>query len=150
MCIKGNEEEISMKKLLKGLSVLQIVLGILCAVIGIASLMAGNLMSSAVKLPAEQQALTALKVSAVLGLFSAVFNFGCGYFGFKGAGGDWDKLSVAVKLGWVGLIAAIVSAALSLVGDAGIDRITTAVCSSVVPVLFLVSARSVKNDSDGR
>lgn len=137
-----------MKKLFKGLSVLEIVLGILCAVVGIATLLLGNFMDGAVEMPAEQQALVSMKVSAVLGLISAVFNFGCGYFGLKGAGGNQDKLAVAVKLGWIGFIAAIVSAALALIGDAGIDRICTAVCSSIVPILFLISVRSVKKDLD--
>ena len=63
------------KKLLKGLSVLEIVLGILCAVVGIATLLLGNFMDGVVKMPAEQQALVSMKVSAVLGLISAVFNF---------------------------------------------------------------------------
>lgn len=137
-----------MKKLLKGLSVLEIVLGILCAVAGIAALLLGSFMNEAVKQPAEQQALVSLKVSAVLGLISAVFNLGCGYYGLKGAEGNQDKLAVAVKLGWIGFFAAIVSAVLALIGDAGIDRICTAVFSSVVPILFLISARSMKKDFD--
>lgn len=43
-----------MKKVLKGLSVLQIVIGVLCAVVAIAALTVGDLISGAVKLPSEQ------------------------------------------------------------------------------------------------
>lgn len=135
-----------MRKMLKGLSVLQIVIGILCAVVGVAMLALGDAMGGLAKLPEEQQALTGMKVSAVLGLFSAVFNFSCGWYGLKGAKGNKKSLSLAVKLGWLGLIAALVSGALALIGDAGADRILTAVSSSIVPVLFLISAKSVSRD----
>lgn len=135
-----------MKKRLKGLSVLQIIIGILCVVVGIATLIMGNLMDGLAKLPAEQQALVSMKVSAVLGLISAVFNLSCGWCGLKGAKGDKKSLSVAVKLGWVGLIAAVVSGVLTLFGDAEIDRICTVLASSVVPVMFLISAKSVSRD----
>lgn len=135
-----------MKKLLKGLSILQIVIGILAAVVGIASLIMGSLMSGLAALPAEQQALTAMKVSAVLGLISAVFNFSCGWYGLKGEKGNDKSLSMAVKLGWLGLIAAVVSGALTLFGDADIERVCTVAASSVVPVLFLISAKNVSRD----
>lgn len=39
-----------MRKMLKGLSILQIILGILCAVVGIAALIVGNLMDSLAEL----------------------------------------------------------------------------------------------------
>lgn len=137
-----------MKKMLKGLSILELVIGILSLVVGIAALALGGLMDSAVSVPAEQQALVSMKVSAVLGIISGLFNLECGIFGLKGANGDQGKLSAAVKFGWIGLIAALVSGVLTLAGDVSADRIITAVCSSIVPVLFLISARSVKNDSD--
>lgn len=132
--------------MLKGLSILQIIIAVLCAVVGIGTLIIGNLMDSLVKLPAEQQALIAMKVSAVLGLISAVFNFCCGWCGLKGAKGNKKSLSMAVKLGWIGLIAALVSGGVTLFGDADIERVCTAVSSSVVPVLFLISAKSVNRD----
>ncbi len=135
-----------MRKMLKGLSVLQIVIGILCAVVGGVALALGGAMGGIAKLPEEQQALTGMKVSAVLGLFSAIFNFSCGWCGLKGAKGNECSLSLAVKLGWLGLIAAFVSGALALIGDAGADRIFTVAASSIVPVLFLISARSVSRD----
>lgn len=135
-----------MRKMLKGLSVLQIIIGILCAVVGIATLILGSFMGGAVKLPAEQQALTDMKVSAVLGLISAVFNFCCGWCGLKGEKGNQKSLSMAVKLGWIGLIAAVASGALTLFGDADIERVCTVVASSVVPVLFLISAKSVSRE----
>lgn len=109
-----------MRKMLKGLSILQIIIGILGVVVGIATLVMGDLMGSLVKLPAEQEALTAMKVSAVLGLISAIFNFSCGWCGLKGEKGNKNSLSMAVKLGWIGLIAAVVSGALTLFGDADI------------------------------
>ncbi len=136
-----------MKKLLKVLSVLQIIIGILCAVTGVATLLLGNLMNDYVSLPAEQQALIAMKVPAVLGLISAVFNFGCGWCGLKGAKGNKKSLSMAVKLGWLGLIMAVVSGVLTLFGDVTAERVSTVIASSVVPVLFLVSAKSVRKDS---
>ncbi len=136
------------RKLLKGLSILQIIIAILCVVVGIATLLLGNLMNDMVTLPAEQQALVSMKVSAVLGLISAVFNFSCGWCGLKGAKGNKKSLSIAVKLGWLGLIAAVISGALTLFGDADMERVSTAVASSVVPVLFLISAKSVNRDSE--
>lgn len=135
-----------MRKMLKGLSILQIIVAVLCVIVGAATLIIGNLMDSLAKLPAEQQALTAMKVSAVLGLISAVFNFCCGWCGLKGEKGDKKSLSKAVKLGWLGLIAALVSGVLTLFGDADIERVCTVVSSSIVPVLFLVSAKSVSRD----
>lgn len=135
-----------MRKMLKGLSILQIIIGILCAIVGIATLIMGNLMDGLAKLPAEQQALIGMEVSAVLGLISAVFNFCCGWCGLKGEKGDKKSLSRAVKLGWLGLIAALVSGGLTLFGDADIERVSTVIGSSVVPVLFLISAKSVSKD----
>ncbi len=135
-----------MRKMLKGLSILQIIIGILGAAVGIASLTMGNLMDSLAKLPAEQQALTAMKVSAVLGLISAVFNFSCGWCGLKGEKGNKSSLSMAVKLGWIGLIAALVSGVLILFGDVDIERVSTVAASSIVPILFLISAKSVSRE----
>ena len=135
-----------MRKMLKGLSILQIIIGILGVVVGIATLVMGDLMGSLVKLPAEQEALTAMKVSAVLGLISAIFNFSCGWCGLKGEKGNKNSLTMAVKLGWIGLIAAVVSGALTLFGDADIERISTVAASSIVPILFLVSAKNVSKD----
>lgn len=133
-----------MKKLLKGLSVLEIVIGVFCAIVAIAMLALGQFMGGAVQMPAEQQALLSMKVSAVLGLISAVFNFFCGFFGFKGAKGDQRKLSLAVKMGWVGLAAALASGVLVLFGDVSAERVSTVIFSSIVPVLFLISAKSVR------
>ncbi len=135
-----------MRKLLKGLSILQIVIGVLCAVVGVVTLIMGSLMDGLTKFPAEQQALIGMKVSAVLGLISAVFNFGCGWCGLKGAKGEPKSLSAAVKLGWIELIAALVSGVLTLFGDADAERICTVAASSIVPILFLVSAKNVKVD----
>lgn len=137
-----------MKKLLKVLSVLQIIIGILGIIVAIASLGLGEFMNGAVETSAQQQALVSLKVSAVLGLFSSIFDFGCGYCGLKGARGDQKKLSAAIKLGWLGLAAALVSGVLVLIGDATASRVSMVVSSSVVPVLFLISAKSVKDSSE--
>lgn len=73
----------------------------------------------------------------------------CGYrhCDFKGARGSQGSLSLAVKLGWIGLIAALVSGVLAVFGDAEAGRIGTAVSSTIVPILFLISAKSVKNNS---
>lgn len=134
-----------MKKLLKALSVLELLIGILCIAVAIAGLVMGDIIEGAAELPIEQQAVTVVKVAAVLGLISGVFNLGCGLCGLKGAGGDKAKLSMAVKLGWIGLLAAVVSGVLMLVGDATVERICSAVCSIIVPVLFLVSAKGTKD-----
>lgn len=134
-----------MKKILKGLSVLQIVIGILGMAVAIATLALGKLMDSEAEMTMQQQALTAMMVSAVLGMVSSVFNFGCGYCGLKGAGGNLKKLSAAIRMGWLGLAAAIVSGVLTLFGDVTIERVYMVAASSVVPVLFLVSAISVKD-----
>lgn len=137
-----------LKKLLKVLSVLQIVIGILGIIVAAATLGLGKFMNEAVETSVQQQALTSLKVSAVLGLLSSIFDFGCGYCGLKGSRGDRKKLSAAVKLGWLGLAAALVSGVLVLYGDATANRIYMVASSCVVPVLFLISAKSVKNSSE--
>jgi len=135
-----------MRSLLKVLSVLEMLIGIGCGIVAVAGLLAGGLISGAAALPAEQQAVTLIKVSAALGLASALFNFFCGFCGLKGsAPGNERTLSAAVKLGWLGLLAAVVSAALMLVGDLTVERAVSALCSSLVPILFLVSAKSVRN-----
>jgi len=132
--------------MLKVLSVLELLIGIGCGAIAVAGLLASGLISGAATLPLEQQAVTLIKVSAIFGLISAVFNFFCGFCGLKGAApGNERKLSAAVKLGWLGLIAAVVSAALMLVGDLTVERALSALCSSVVPLLFLISAKSVRD-----
>lgn len=82
---------------------LQIIIGVLGIIVAIMTLGLGNFMNGAMETSAQQQALTSLKVAAVLGLLSSIFNFGCGYCGLKGAKGDRKKLSTAVKLGWLGL-----------------------------------------------
>lgn len=135
-----------MKKLLKVLSVLEILIGIGCAIVAIAGLLMGGLAGVGAEQPLEQQAVTMVKVSSVLGLVSAVFNFLCGSCGLRGtAPGNEGALSAAVKLGWIGLIAAVASAVMTLVGDVSVERIISAVCSSLVPVLFLISAKSVRD-----
>ena len=136
-----------MKKLLKGLSVLEIVIGVLSLVVGIAALTVGGIMGAAAELPIEQQATISMKVSAVLCLISGVFNLACGICGLKGAKGDEKKLATAVVLGWIGLVSAVISGALTLIGDASIARICSTIFGSVSPILVLVSAASVKKES---
>lgn len=131
------------------MSVLLIIIGILGILVAAATLGLGKFMDEAVETSAQQQALILLKVSGVLGLLSSIFDFGCGYCGLKGARGDQKKLSAAVKLGWLGLAAALASGILVLYGDATANRIYMVASSCVVPVLFLISAKSVKNSSEG-
>lgn len=76
----------------------------------------------------------------------AVFNFCCGWCGLKGLKGNKNSLSMAVKLGWIGLIAALVSGVLTLFGDVSMERVSTVASSSIVPILFLISAKSVSRD----
>lgn len=46
----------------------------------------------------------------------------------------------------LGLIAALVSGVLTLFGDVTAERVCTVASSSIVPVLFLISAKSVRKD----
>jgi len=136
-----------MRGLLKILSVLEMLIGIGCGIVAVAGLVASGLISDAATLPLEQQAVTLIRVSAIFGLLSAVFNFACGFCGLKGATpGNEGPLSAAVKLGWLGLIAAVASAVLMLVGDLTVGRALSALCSCVLPVLFLISAKSVRDE----
>lgn len=133
-----------MRKLLKVLSVLEIVIGLLCGVIAVAGLALGGLISGAAELPVEHQAVTLVKVSAVIGLLSSLFNLACGLNGLKGANGDARKLSHAVALGWVGLVAGAASAIMTIVGNVSVEQIFSAVSCIIVPALFLTSAKSVQ------
>lgn len=134
-----------MKKLLKVLSVVEIILGVLCAVVAVAGLVMGGLLSGGAELPLERQALTLVKVSAVFGLISALFNLICGACGLQGANGNTQKLSSAVKLGWVSVVIGVVSGVLSVVGNVGVEQITSAVACLILPILFLVAAIGVRN-----
>lgn len=133
-----------MKKMLKGLSVLEIIIGILAVIVAVGGLAMGGLMEGGAENGLQMQAVVTVKASAILGLISGLFNLGCGFCGFQGAGGNRGLLALAVILGWVGLLSALVSGVLLLFGSATADRIGTATASAIVPVLFLVSAMSVK------
>lgn len=82
-------------------------------------------MGGGATLPVEEQAAVTVKLTAVLGLFSAVFNFSCGFCGLRGAkpGSERSLSAAAVKLGWLGLIAALVSAVFTLIGDVTRERV---------------------------
>ncbi|NBK77630.1 hypothetical protein D5272_03245 [bacterium D16-76] len=129
-----------MKKMLKPLSILQLVVGVLAVIVGIMSLVLANALEGAAGQAPVGTALAAMRVSTVLGLCAGVFDLGCGFTGLKGAGGSRKMLSVAVTLGWIGLAAAAASGVMMLFGDFTLDRAVTAVCSAVVPVLFLLAA----------
>ncbi len=129
-----------MKKMLKPLSILQLVVGVLAVIVGIMSLVLANALEGAAGQAPVGTALAAMRVSTVLGLCAGVFDLGCGFTGLKGAGGSRKMLSAAVTLGWIGLAAAAASGVMMLFGDFTLDRAVTAVCSAVVPVLFLLAA----------
>lgn len=129
-----------MKKMLKPLSILQLVVGVLAVIVGIMSLVLANALEGAAGQAPVGTALAAMRVSTVLGLCAGMFDLGCGFTGLKGAGGNRKMLSVAVTLGWIGLAAAAASGVMMLFGDFTLDRAVTAVCSAVVPVLFLLAA----------
>lgn len=135
-----------MKKLLKVLSILELIIGILGLIVSILALTAGGLISGVAELPVEQEVAIVMIVSAVMGLISGAFNCGCGICGLKGANGNVGKISAAVVLGWIGLISAVISGVLTLFGDVSAGRITSAICGIIVPVLFLISAKSVKKE----
>ena len=134
-----------MRKMLKVLSVLEIVLGLLCGVIAVAGLALGGLIGGAAELSAEQQVVILVKVSSAVGLVSALFNLACGFSGWKGANGDEKKLSQTVVLGWVGLIAGAVSAVMTIAGNVSADRIFSALAGMIVPALFLAAAKSAQS-----
>ncbi len=129
-----------MKKMLKPLSILQLVVGVLAVIVGIMSLVLANALEGAAGQAPVGTALAAMRVSTVLGLCAGVFDLGCGFTGLKGAGGSRKMLSAAVTLGWIGLAAAAASGVMMLFGDFTLDRAVTAICSAVVPVLFLLAA----------
>ena len=129
-----------MKKMLKPLSILQLVVVVLAVIVGIMSLVLANALEGAAGQAPVGTALAAMRVSTVLGLCAGVFDLGCGFTGLKGAGGSRKMLSAAVTLGWIGLAAAAASGVMMLFGDFTLDRAVTAVCSAVVPVLFLLAA----------
>lgn len=133
-----------MKKILKPLSILQLVVGVLAVIVGIMSLVLANALEGAAGQAPVGTALAAMRVSAVLGLCAGLFDLGCGFTGLKGAGGSRKMLSVAVTLGWIGLAAAAASGVMMLFGDFTPDRAVTAVCSAVVPVLFLLAAMDAR------
>lgn len=133
-----------MKNLLKILSILEIIVGVLGIIVGIMTLALGGLMNGAIETAAQQNEQIALNVSCILRMLSSGFFLLCGIYGLKGSNGNQKSLAAAIKLGWVGLAAAILSGVLTLFGDATADRIITAISSSVVPVLFLVSAKNTK------
>lgn len=133
-----------MKKMLKPLSILQLVVGVLAVIVGIMSLVLANALEGAAGQAPVGTALAAMRVSTVLGLCAGVFDLGCGFTGLKGAGGSRKMLSVAVTLGWIGLAAAAASGVMMLFGDFTLDRAVTAVCSAVVPVLFLLAAMDAR------
>lgn len=135
-----------MRKLLKVLSVLEMVLGLLCGVIAVAGMVLGGLIGGAAELPVEHQAVILVKVSSTVGLVSALFNMACGFSGWKGANGDEKKLSQAVALGWIGLIAGAVSAVMTIVGNVSADRTFSALAGMIVPALFLAAAKSVQSE----
>lgn len=133
-----------MKKMLKPLSILQLVVGVLAVIVGIMSLVLANALEGAAGQAPVGTALAAMRVSTVLGLCAGVFDLGCGFTGLKGAGGSRKMLSAAVTLGWIGLAAAAASGVMMLFGDFTLDRAVTAVCSAVVPVLFLLAAMDAR------
>lgn len=133
-----------MKKMLKPLSILQLVTGGLAVIVGIISLVLANALEGAAGQAPVGTALTAMRVSAVLGLCAGVFDLGCGFTGLKGAGGDRRMLSAAISLGWIGLAVAAASGGIMLFGGVAPGRAATAVCSAVVPVLFLLAAMDAR------
>lgn len=134
-----------MKKLLKGLSVLEVILGVLCAVVAVAGLAMGGLLQGGAELPIEREALSLVKVSAGFGLASALFNLAGGVCGLQGANGNAGRLSTAIKLGWVSVVFGVVTGAVSLVGNVGVDQVLSAVACVIVPILFLVAALGVRS-----
>lgn len=133
-----------MVKLLKGLSVLEVIIGVVALVIGVLAIAGAGIMAPAAVSEAEGEVVTTFRVEGALLIISGIFNLACGLNGFGGAKGNRKKLGSAIKLGWVGLIAAAISAAMLIIGNVNVSSITSAVASSVVPVLFLVSAYSSK------
>lgn len=129
-----------MKSLLKGLSVVEIIIGIIGLIVGGLALAGAGIMAPDAVTDPENQVVMLFRVHGILLALSGVFNLVCGMKGLGGAKGDGKKLSAAITLGWVGLLAAVFSAAMTLIGNVHIGSVISAVCSAIIPVLFLVSA----------
>ena len=78
-----------MKKMLKGLSVLEIIIGILAVLAAVGGLAMGRLMEGGAENGLQMQAIITVKASAILGLISGLFNL------------DLDLVSIVDFGGWV-------------------------------------------------
>lgn len=137
-----------MKGLLKVMSVLNIVLGVLGIIGAVIILVGSGLIGTLAEVEDTEGVVVLLIIVGVISLISAIFDLVCGIFGMKGANGDEKKLNTAIKLGWVGLILAVISIALNLVGDMTMDNILSTILSVVAPAIFLIAAKGVKKQYD--
>ncbi|MDD3222305.1 MAG: hypothetical protein EOM34_04450 [Clostridia bacterium] len=141
-----------MKTALKVTSVLQIISGILGIIGAILLFLGGGLLGAASMdaVGASQSTgmvLTGMAlVLAIVALFSGIFSLVCGIKGYKGANGDLGKLKTALVLGWISLVLCIISAISTLLTGHETKEIIQALVGLIVPVLFVVSATSVKNE----
>lgn len=136
-----------MKSLLKPLSILQIILGILSIIGAVLILVGGNYVNSIAQNGGEKTLGALFIAIGIITVVSGLFNLACGLCGLKGANGNEKKLNTAIKLGWVGLVMAILSLITTFIGNDSLNANTavSSLLSAVIPVLFLLSAKATKN-----
>lgn len=137
-----------MKSLLKPLSILQIILGVLSLIGAVLVFIGGNYINSIAQTGNETELGALFIASGIIALVSGLFNFACGLCGLKGANGNAKKLNTAIKLGWVGFVMAILSLAMTFIGNKSltVNTAISSIASAVIPVLFLLSAKATKDN----
>lgn len=113
------------KTALKVVSVIQLILGILCLILGIVLIIGLR----------ESAGLTTMVVIAVLG---AVFNIFAGIFGLRAAK-DPEKKTPAVVLGTLAFINGLAGVILSF-------SVQT-VCGFIIPLIYFICALTLRKDS---
>ncbi len=119
-----------MKTALKGVSILQIICGVLVAIIGLAV----SVLSAASEMPGAGIVV----ILGLLPLISGVVGIVCGALGMRAANHP-EKATPAVVVG----VISVVFAALSLVLQFSMQNLA----GCVIPVIYLVCALGMKNQS---
>ncbi len=117
-----------MKTLLKVLSVVLIISGIISIILGIIAIASGGgvavlglsaLTGADTTHTTEDSALAAglgvvILIGGIIALIGAVFTLITGIFGWKGANGNKGKLKAALVMGWISLGLSIVSLVMTI------------------------------------
>ena len=143
-----------MKTILKLTSVLQIISGALSIITGVLLLAGGGLLGAAsTNAAGDTQTAGVMLTGMALVLAAAVvaggiFSLICGIFGLKGAKGNQGKLKAALVLGWISLVLCAVSAAGDIIGKADTQQMLSSILGIIIPLLFVISATSVKKENN--